>query len=332
MGLPGATNAFYSLGADLDATRTRVLTSNPKPEQAQAQLSWIQAKLQMFFPPRSRRFRFATIAFIVAAVGASAALAQTIDVTDGETDPVRLFERAQNAHAKGDLSRALALYEEAIKLRPEFPEAEYQRGVALVAVKRPTEAEIAFRRAVELRKDWSLPYSALGNLLSRSEKDQEAEPLLRRAMQLGATDFTTLDSLSTVRWRAGDKREALALAQRATEDEGAPASAWTWRGIAERANGNSTAAVASLDHALQMEPKNVGALRERAEVHVGAAEYDQAIENLKGALLIMPSDKEISLRLASVYELAGKKDEAQRIYEALGQAVEPHAPQPAGIL
>jgi tetratricopeptide (TPR) repeat protein len=282
--------------------------------------------------PNSRRFLFAVIVFILVAVCASAAAAQTIDVTDGETDPVKLFERAQNAHAKGDLSRALALYEEAIKLRPEFPEAEYQRGVALAGLKRPGEAEIAFRRAIDLRKDWSLPYSALGTLLSRAEKNKEAEPALRRAMQLGATDFTTLDSLSAVRLRAGDKQEALVLAQRAAEDENAPASAWTWRAIVERANGNSMAAVASLDHALQIEPKNVAALRERAEVRVGAGEYVQAIEDLKAVLLIMVGDKETSLRLASVYELAGKKDEAQRIYGAFGQAVDPHAPQPAGVL
>jgi tetratricopeptide (TPR) repeat protein len=278
----------------------------------------------------SRRFLFAIVVFALVAVCAAVATAQTVDFTDGESDPVKLFERAQNAHAKGDLERALALYEEAIKLRPDFPEAEFQRGVALAALKRPAEAEMALRRAIELRKDWPLPYSALGNLLSRSEKDKEAEPLLRRALQLGAKDFTTLDSLSTVRWRAGDKPEALALAERATEDEGAPASAWVWRGIVERANGNAPAAALSLDHALQIEPKNVAALRERAEGRVASSEYDQAIEDLKAALLIAPGDKEISLRLARVYELAGKKEEAQRIYEAFGPSVDP--PQSPGVL
>jgi tetratricopeptide (TPR) repeat protein len=279
----------------------------------------------------SRRFLFAIIVLALVAVCAAAAAAQTVDFTDGESDPVKLFERAQNAHAKGDLERALALYEEAIKLRPEFPEAEYQRGVALVALKRPAEAETAFRRAIELRKDWALPYCSLGNLLSRSEKDKEAEPLLRRALQLGARDFTTLDSLSTVRWRAGDKPEALALAQRATEDEGAPASAWIWRGIVERANGMTKLAAVSLDQALQMEPKNVAALRERAEGRVVAAQYDLAIEDLKATLVIVPGDKEISLRLADVYELAGKKDEARRIYEAFGQPADP-PPQLPGVL
>jgi len=280
-----------------------------------------QAKLQMLFPPSSRRLLFAIIAFILVSVCASAASAQTIDVTDGETDPIKLFERGQNAHAKGDLSRALALYEEAIKLRPEFPEAEYQRGVALVALKRPNEAEIAFRRAIELRKNWSPPYSALGSLLSRSEKDKEAESLLRRALQLGATDFTTLDSLSTVRWRAGDKLEALSFAQRATEDEGAPASAWTWRGIVERGSGDIAAALASLEHALKIEPNYIEALRERAEVRIERADYEQAIADLKTALSIKPRDREISLRLAKVYQLTNRPDEMRRVYESIGYEV-----------
>ena len=86
--------------------------------------------------------------------------AQTDDPTDGETDPVKLFERGQNAHAKGDIARALALYEGALKLRPEFPEAEYQRGIALVAFDRPAEAEKAFTAAIDLRKTWGLPVSA----------------------------------------------------------------------------------------------------------------------------------------------------------------------------
>ena len=255
----------------------------------------------------SRRFLFAIIVFILVAVCAPAAAAQIVDFTDGESDPVKLFERAQNAHAKGDLERALALYQEAIKLRPEFPEAEYQRGVALVGLKRPADAEIALRRAIELRKDWSLPYSALGNLLSRSEKDKEAEPLLRRALQLGAKDFTTLDSLSTVRWRAGDKPEALALAERATEDEGASAAAWIWRGIAERANGNAPAAAASLDHALQMEPKTSALSSSGRAGRVTAADYDHAIEDFKAALLIIPGDKELCAATRRVYELAWKK-------------------------
>jgi tetratricopeptide (TPR) repeat protein len=272
----------------------------------------------MLFPLRPRQFFLCSAALLLLAFCFQVAAAQTEDPSDGETDPIKLFERGQNAHARGDISRALSLYEAAIKLRPEFPEAEYQRGIALIALDRLPEAEKAFTRAIELKREWALPYSTLGNLLTRLSRDKEAEPLLRHALQLGAKDFVTLDSLSTVRLRAGDKEEALTLARRATADESAPASAWAWRGAVERATGNATSALNSLDRALQIEPNYVPALKERAEVRIDTADYEHAIEDLKAALSIKAADKEISLRLARVYELAGKPDEAQRIYQSMG--------------
>ncbi len=254
--------------------------------------------------------------------------AQTEDPTDGETDPVKLFERGQNAHAKGDVLRAIALYEGAIKLRPEFPEAEYQRGVALLALDRFPEAEKSFARAIELRKDWVLPISALGSLLARAERDKEAETILRRAVKLGANDYGTLDSLSAVRSRAGDKVEALALARAATQDDNAPASAWTWRGAVERSSGDPNAALSSLARALQIDPTYVSALKERAELRVDANDYEHAIEDLKAALAVKAGDKQSSIRLANVYDLAGKPDEAQRIFQSVG--VTRAGPPPTG--
>src|SRR4051794_24932789 len=85
----------------------------------------------------------------------SQASAQTVDVFgDDAADPVRLFERGQSAHAHGELEKALAFYEEALKVRPEFPEAEFQRGNALASLGRLAEAEGAFRRAILQKKNW----------------------------------------------------------------------------------------------------------------------------------------------------------------------------------
>ncbi len=272
----------------------------------------------MLCPPRSRQTLLWTLTLLCVFVCCQLAPAQTDDPTEGETDPVRLFERGQNAHAKKDILRALALYEGALKLRPEFPEAEYQRGVALVALDRFPEAEKAFRRAIDLKKDWLLPVVAVGSLLARLTRDQEAEVDLRRAIKLGANDYTTLDSLSSVRLRAGDKIEALALGRAATQEENAPASAWTWRAVVERATGDTNAALNSLGRALAIEPNNISALRERAEARIEVKDYEHAIEDLKAARAGKPDDKEISVRLGNVFDLAGKPEEAQRIYQSVG--------------
>lgn len=273
----------------------------------------------MFSLPRSRQLILSALAVVFVVICVQLAAAQVDDIGDGETDPVKLFERGQNAHARNDLVTALALYEAALKLRPEFPEAEYQRGVALAALDRSADAEKAFMRAIELRKDWVLPYSALGSLLAHRSRDQEAEPFLRRALQLGAKDFATLDALSAIRFRAGDTKEALALAQRATGDENASASAWAWRASIEDAAGNREAALTSLEHALQLEPNHLVALKERARLHTSGGAYDAAIEDLKKALSVKPGDKEISFQLARVYNLAGRYNDERQILAAFGQ-------------
>src|SRR6185437_16150751 len=56
------------------------------------------------------------------------AAAQDDPFDDSSADPIKLFERGQGAHARGDLEKALAFYEQALKVKPEFPEAEFQRG------------------------------------------------------------------------------------------------------------------------------------------------------------------------------------------------------------
>ncbi|MCA1573386.1 MAG: tetratricopeptide repeat protein, partial [Acidobacteria bacterium] len=112
-------------------------------------------------------------ALLVACANLASAQAEEA-LGDGAADPVKLFEQAQTAHARGDpnsLARALAYYEEALKVKPEFPEAAFQMGNVLASLGRLADAESAFRRAIKQRKDWSLPYSALGILLARTNRD-----------------------------------------------------------------------------------------------------------------------------------------------------------------
>ena len=92
---------------------------------------------------RSQRIFFCVTFLLAILLPAARAFAQTEEIGDGDVDPIKLFERGQNAHARGNLAVAIAFYEQAIKLRPEFPEAEFQRGSALVGLGRSADAEPA---------------------------------------------------------------------------------------------------------------------------------------------------------------------------------------------
>ena len=249
----------------------------------------------------------------------SVAFAQNEDAFgDTGADPVKLFEQAQNAHARGDLAKALELYDEAIKVRPEFPEAEFQRANVLVSLNKQADAEAGFRRAIELRKDWSLPYSALGALLAGLNRDKEAEPPLRHALKLEPNNNGALRMLANVRLRAGDAKEAASLARRATEHADATPATWLLRALAERASGDNVSALTSLDHILKLEPQHLGALTERAEIHLKNGANDLAIQDLVRAEPLIREDKAIASRVAAAYDLAGKTDDAQRVAKSAG--------------
>ena len=252
--------------------------------------------------------------------------AQTVDVFgDDAADPVRLFERGQSAHARGELEKALQFYEQALKVRPEFPEAEFQRGNALASLGRLAEADAAFRRAISYKKNWSLPYSALGIVLVRQNRDKEAEQFFNQALAVDNKDNVALRLLAELRLRAGDPKSALDFARRATANTEAPAAAWVVLALVEKANGNRTEAKAALDHVLANDPENVAALVERADLLTDEKNFELAITDLKTAAKLKPRDSGVLLRLAYALQQAGKNEEAQAAAKSAGIETQPPA-------
>jgi tetratricopeptide (TPR) repeat protein len=241
---------------------------------------------------------------------------------DDAADPVRLFERGQSAHARGELEKAIGFYEQALKVRPEFPEAEFQRGNALASLGRLPEAEAAFRAAISYKKNWALPHSALGALLMRQSRDKEAEQSFQQALAIDSKESLALRLLSEIKLRAGDARSALELAKRATAIPEAPAAAWIGLAVAQKASGDKVAAKTTLDHVLADEPQNLAALMERADLYVDEKNFELAIADLKAAAKLKPDDKAVLSRLAYALQQAGKTNEAAAAAKAAGLEVQ----------
>src|SRR5437016_296659 len=210
----------------------------------------------MLFTPRSRLPILSAAFILLIATCFQIANGQAQEIGDGENDPVKLFDRGQDAHAKGDYKTAIQLYEAAIKLKPEFPEAEFQRAMALLAVNRADEAVEGFNRAVALRPDWPMAYAKFGAFLSFTGSfDRQAEPILRRAIELDDKNVDATVALAVLRQRAGDSNEAVKLIRAATLVKGATSHTWRRRAYIEYAAGDISAAVSSITRALDVEPK-----------------------------------------------------------------------------
>jgi tetratricopeptide (TPR) repeat protein len=236
-----------------------------------------------------------------------------------QDDPVKLFERGQDAHAKNDFKTAIEFYDAAIRLKPEFPEAEFQRAMALLFSNRKDEALKGFNRAAELRPDWAFAYARFGSQLSGYfNDDKNGEPILRKALELEPENEEALVALADLRTRAGDRNEALLLSRRATASKQATASTWRKRAMIEIAAGDRAAALASLDRALALESNDLGAIDQRAKLLLDVGDKARALDDLR-ALEKAGHGKDLptAFELAQLYERAGHNEDALRILDAL---------------
>lgn len=272
------------------------------------------------------RFRsHALILLAFALLCASITHAQTAsDDPEEEDDSIQLFHQGQDAHEAGDLKLALELYERALKVRPDFPEAEYQRANAYVGLERLPEAANSFRHAIELQPEWPLPYLALGKLLIRTEEFSEAEKALTRVMELDENNLLALVSLTDLYLRSKAPRDKLQQLldnfRRVMANVQTNTASWTARGLVERTLGDKKGAITSFDQAIALDKQAITALMERAALRSEAKNYEGALADAIEAQRASRSSLSSSLLVARIFAQAGKTDEALRTLDALGEA------------
>lgn len=273
-----------------------------------------------FYPFVKKRFLF----FLCLSALIFAAISPVFSQEETEaSDPVALFNKGQDAHEKGDLETALKFYDEALKILPEFPEAEYQRASAFIQRGKTAEAEKALRRALEIREDWTLAMARLGALLVKKNQFAEAERLLTKAIELDERNFPAYDALAELRIKTKAAPEVLeqllSKVQPLTEKVNPTASIWASRAALERVLDKRQEAKQSVKNALLIDPKNTAALTERIEIALTEGDFTRALADAKTIAQSSPGSLNNKILLARVYAAGGNTAEAAKILEALDQ-------------
>jgi tetratricopeptide (TPR) repeat protein len=236
-------------------------------------------------------------------------------------DAVAIFNQGQDAHEKGDLKTAIELYQKALIIVPEFPEAEYQLGNAYLAQNQIEMAEARFRRAVELREDWSLPMASLGAILVQKNEFAEAEKVLAKAVEIDEMNSPAYIALTDLRLKTKAAPEVLkqllAKLQALTSKMNPTASLWSARAALERNLGDKAAAKMSLTRALALEAGNKTALTERVEIALAENDAAGALEFAKILAKIAPDNPDSKFLLARVYAENGSAGDALKVLDSI---------------
>ena len=246
------------------------------------------------------------------------------DFTQNEirkNDPVELFNRGQDAHAKGNLKKALKLYSAAIEANPKFPEAEYQKGIVLRDLGRLDESERSYRRAISLKNSWELPKISLGILLINKKRFKEGKETLEQvtiAHPNNVRAFVLLTGLLINQNADKAELEALLLQlQKFPKTPSTPTLIWISKARIERKLNQFNAAKASIANALKLEPKNLIARSENIELNLSGGEYRLAITESKILAVAYPNSDPVKLLLARSYSANGDSSKALEILKGI---------------
>jgi cellulose synthase operon protein C len=260
---------------------------------------------------------YALIACCLAAVVATPNPAQD---ADKPKDPVEIFHRGQDLHEKKDLAGAIRLYEEALRIFPDFAEAEYQRGAAELALGNRIAAEKAFRRAIEIRADWALPMTSLASLLMRDGRFDQAEPVLKKAVELEPLGPPVIIALAELKLGTGGPApvlmDLLDKISVLTAKANPTTALWVVRAALEKELGKVDAAKRSLAAAIALDPADRDALSLLADVAIGSGDVVRARDLVATLEKGEPAAENVKFLKARLAAYEGRLDEAA---ELLGQ-------------
>lgn len=282
----------------------------------------------VYIKPSLRKFSLLRVLLLSVICGvlffAETNIVSAQDENEVQSRAVEIFNRGQDAHQKGDLNEALKLYDQALEILPEFPEAELQKGSVLMSLGKYSAAEQSFKKASELRDDWVLPLENLAQLFLATKNFSAAEETIEKIFTLDSQNVASLVALAKIKIRSNaapaDLKTLLGRIQNTSATASSDASLYAAQAALERALGETAAAKNSLAKALALDARHVFALAESRELAFAEKNYQQAIADAQTLVKISAQPMAEKFRLAQIYETAGKSEEALKVLDELNDA------------
>jgi len=170
---------------------------------------------------------------------------------------------ANELYQQGRYSEALAAYDRAIELNPDYPAALNNQGVALLALREPARALECFERAVGFQPAFAEALYNRANALTELKRIPEALAGYEKAIAVQPNNAKAFNNRGNALQELGRPLEALESYERALALSPSYADAWENKAILQCEFGDVDAARQALEALIRVEPR-----RARAHFHL----------------------------------------------------------------
>ncbi len=220
---------------------------------------------------------------------------------------------------KGDFDRAIADFNQALGINPNYVEAYSNRGGAYQKKGDFDQAMADYNQALMISSNSAEAYYNRGSAYYEKGNLDQAMADFNQALVIDPNYAGTYYARGTVYMDKGDFDQAMADYNQALMISSNSAEAYYNRGSAYYEKGNLDQAMADFNQALVIDPNYAGTYYARGTVYMDKGDLDQAMADFNQALRINPNDTNAYGNRGNVYAMKGDFDRAIADYnQALG--------------
>jgi tetratricopeptide (TPR) repeat protein len=191
---------------------------------------------------------------------------------------------------------------------PSNPRVQYYLGTQAFNHGDLPEALRAFQRAAALEPKRARPLIGLALVQNSLTRAQEAQESARQATRLEPKSAEAAFTLAYVTYNTSRTQARLEF-ERVTRLAPKRADAWHWLGVCSMDLNDPSTALAPLQKAVQLQPKDAVYQRDLGQVLLTLSRFDEAHGHLASAVAAAPSDPEALYLLGRWQATTAKNDE-----------------------
>ena len=210
---------------------------------------------------------------------------------------------------------ALAAFDTAITIKPDYAEAHNGRGILFVNLNRPAEAIAGFDRAIALRPDYAEAHNNRGLVLQDLKRLDEALASFDKALALQPDNSRIHSNRGTTLHEAGRFQEALVSFDRAVALKIDYAEAHYNRGVVLQDLQRLDEALAAFDAAIALKPDYAAAYNNRGVVLQDLRRLDEAVTSFEKSIALSGGFAEAYVNQSYCFLLMGRFADGWRLHE-----------------
>ncbi len=181
---------------------------------------------------------------------------QVFEAASPVAESAKVANKGMKLFREAKWEKAVEEFTKALTEDSSNPLLYFYRGLSQENNGQIDNALADYQKAIELKPDFILPYSRSGKIYARQQNQENAGDFYQKAVELGDQDITTLYNYGVVLINLGRSPEAQSIFERLLSQDADYADAYYHLGIIAIGQGDSAKAIELLQKFLELDPEN----------------------------------------------------------------------------